>query len=155
RACLPAVAVTARTAAKMRNARDIEGSRCSSAAVRARPRLLHLRWGRQNQRIAKLNDLFAFVGSDDFKRTQSSGRILDIDVARLGDQMVQSLERHLDEVVIGIIGNAEQRQPLRFDLSAKAQRGDLDFGLLAFERGGDTIEETAPLLLVELAGGHG
>src|SRR5262249_31695340 len=69
--------------------------------------------------------------------------------------MIQSLERHLDDVVVGIVGNAEQRQPLRFDLIAKAQRGDLDFGLFAFERGGDAIEETVPLLFVELAGGHG
>jgi hypothetical protein len=34
RASLPAVAVMARTAAKMMNVRDIEGSRCSTAAVR-------------------------------------------------------------------------------------------------------------------------
>src|SRR5262249_27079269 len=79
----------------------------------------------------------------------------DIDVARLGDQMIQPLERHLDDVVVGIIGNADQRQPLRFDLIAKAERGDLDFGLFAFEHGGDAIEETAPLLFLELAGGHG
>src|SRR5262245_56617008 len=69
--------------------------------------------------------------------------------------MIQSLERHLDDVVSGIIGNAEQGQPLRLDLIAKAERGDLDIGLLAFERGGDAIEETAPLLFVELASGHG
>src|SRR5262245_44312491 len=155
RASLPAVAVTARTAAKMRNARDIEGSRCSSAAVRARPTLLHLRWGRQHQRIAKLDDLLDLVGVDDFERHQSAGRILDIDVARLGDQMIQSLERHLDDVIVAIIGNAEQRQPLRLELIAKAERGDPELCLLAFEHGRDAIEERAPLLLVELAGGHG
>src|SRR5262249_612186 len=87
RACLPAVAVTARTAAKMRNARDIEGSRCSSAAVRARPTLLHLRWGRQHQRIAKLNDLLDVGGGDDFLRPQSTGRILAIRVAPPGGPM--------------------------------------------------------------------
>ena len=69
--------------------------------------------------------------------------------------MIQPFERDLDDVVVGIIGNAEQRQPLRFDLIAKPERGDLDFGLLAFERGGDAIEERAPLLFLELAGGHG
>src|SRR5260370_4855690 len=67
--------------------------------------------------------------------------------------MIQSLERHLDDVIVGIVGNAEQRQPLRFDLIAKAQRSDFDFGLFAFERARDAIEERAPLLLVELAGG--
>src|SRR5262249_49252285 len=69
--------------------------------------------------------------------------------------MIQSLERHLDDVIVGIISNAEQRQPLRLDLIAKAQQRDLDFGLLAFERGGHAIKETAPLLFLELAGGHG
>src|SRR6266446_10669426 len=121
----------------------------SSVAVRARRNSLpRLRWGRQHQRIAKLDDLLDVVRIDDFERYQSAGCILDIDIARLGNQMIQSLERHLDDVIVGIVGNSEQRQPLRFDLIAKAQRSDFDFGLLAFERGGDTIEETAPLLLV-------
>jgi len=106
---------------------------------KARLTLLHLRWGRQHQRIAKLDDLPDFVRVDDFERHQSAGRILDVDVARLGDQMIQSLERHLDDVIVGIVGNAEQRQPLRFDLIAKAQRSDFDFGLFAFERARDAI----------------
>src|SRR5215469_7386171 len=155
RASFPAVAVTASTAAKMRNARNIEGSRCSSAAVRLALTLLHLRWGRQHQGIAKLDDLLDVIRIDDFERHQSTGRILDIDVTRLGDQMIQALERDLDDVIVGIVGNAEQRQPLGFDLIAKAQRGNLDFGLFAFERGRDAIEERAPLLFVELAGRHG
>src|SRR5215469_1780355 len=117
--------------------------------------LLHLRWGRQHQGIAKLDDLLDVIRIDDFERHQSTGRILDIDVTRLGDQMIQALERDLDNVIVGIVGNAEQRQPLGFDLIAKAQRGNLDFGLFAFERGRDAIEERAPLLFVELAGRHG
>jgi hypothetical protein len=80
--------------------------------------------------------------------------VLDINVPRLGDEMIQSLDRHLDNVIIGIVGNAEQRQPLRFDLIAKAERGDLDFGLFAFEHDRDAIEERAPLFFVELAGRH-
>src|SRR5207245_3503071 len=116
RASLPAVAVMARTAAKMRNARDIEGSRCSSAAVRARPTLLHLRWGRQHQRIAKLDDLPDVVRVDDFERHQSAGRILDVDVARLGDQMIQSLARHIEDVIVGIVGNDDRGQPLLYVL---------------------------------------
>ncbi len=77
--------------------------------------LLHLRWGRQHQRITKLDDLPDVVAVDDFERHQPAGRILDVDVARLLDQMIQSLERHLDDVIVGIVGNADQRQPLRFD----------------------------------------
>src|SRR5262249_847521 len=69
--------------------------------------------------------------------------------------MIQSLEPDPNEFFVGTVGNAGQRQPLRFDLIAKAQRGDLDFGLFAFERGGDAIEERAPLLFLELAGRHG
>src|SRR5262245_66429066 len=101
------------------------GSGCSNAAVRARPNALpHLRWGRQHQWITKLDDLLDVVRVDDFERHQSTGRILDIDVARLGDQMIQSLERHLDDVIVGIVGNAEQREPLRLDLTAEAPRGE-------------------------------
>src|SRR5215471_14827392 len=118
RASSLAVTVTARTAAKTMDARDMLGLRA-------------------------------------LERSQSAVCIFHIDVAWLGNQMIQCLERHLDDVVVGIVGNAEQRQPLRFDLIAKAQRGDLDFGLFAFERGRDAIEERAPLLFVELAGGHG
>src|SRR6516165_5709904 len=100
---------------------------------KARLTLFHLRWGWEHQWIAKLDDLLDVVGVDDFERHQSAGRILDVDVARLGNQMIQSFERDLDDVVVGIISNAEQRQPLRFDLIAKPERGDLDFGFLAFE----------------------
>src|SRR6516162_10887129 len=151
-----AVTVTARTAAKMTTARDMLGLPVLERGGKGSPdALFHLRWGRQHQRIAKLDDLPDVVRIDDFERHQSTGRILDIDVTRFGDQMIQSFERNLDDVIVGIVGNAKQRQPLRFDLIAKAQRGNLDFGLFAFERGRDAIEERAPLLFVELAGRHG
>ena len=68
--------------------------------------------------------------------------------------MIQVLERDLHDVVIGIVGDTEQRQPVRFDLIAQLQRDDLDFRLFAFERARDVIEEETPLFLVELAGRH-
>ena len=74
---------------------------------KARLTLLHLRWGWQHQRIAKLDDLLDVVRVDDFERHQSAGRILDIDVAGLGDQMIQAFERDLDDVIVGIVGNAD------------------------------------------------
>src|SRR5215467_9497637 len=156
RASSLAVTVTAKTAAKMTAARDMLGLPVLERGGKGSPdALFDLRWGRQHQRIAKLDDLPDVVRIDDFERHQSTRCVLDIDVARFGDQMVQAFERDLDDVIVGIVGNAEQRQPLRFDLIAKAQRGDLDFGLFAFERGRDAIEERAPLLFVELAGRHG
>jgi hypothetical protein len=68
--------------------------------------------------------------------------------------VIQSLERHLDEVILGIIGNADEGQPLGLDLAAEAKRRNLDLGLLAFEHPRHATEERVPFFLVELARGH-
>src|SRR6516225_9264619 len=93
RASSLAVAVTAKAAAKMMAARNMLGLRVLERSGKgSSDALLHLRWGRQHQGIAKPDDLLDVVRIDDFERHQSAGRILDVDVARLGDQMIQSLE---------------------------------------------------------------
>jgi hypothetical protein len=43
--------------------------------------------------------------------------------------VIQSLKSNLDEVVLGIIGDAHERQPFRLHLIAQAKGRDLDFGL--------------------------
>jgi len=113
-----------------------------------------LRRCRQHQRIAKLDDLPDVVAVHDFERRQAAGPLFDIKLAWLGDQMIQVFERDLDDVVIGIVGDTEQRQPVRFNLIAQLQRDDLDFRLFAFERSREAIEERTPLFLVEFAGRH-
>src|SRR4029077_16784119 len=100
-------------------------------------------------------DLPDIVSVDDFKRLYRFRPFLDINLARIWDEMIQSLERDLDDVVVRVVGDAEQGQPLCLYLVAEAKRNDLDLGSFAFEHLGDAIEKRAPLLLIKLPGGHG
>ena len=111
------------------------------------------RW--KHQRIAELDEFPHIIRCDDFDGHQASDILIDIDFLWIMDQMVHAFEGQLDHIILGILGNAEQREPLRLDLIAQRQRGNLDLGPLAFEQLRNAIEEWAPLLLIELANRHG
>src|ERR1700738_1139434 len=64
--------------------------------------------------------------------------------------MIHSLKCNLDDVVLWIIGNTEQRQPFRLDLVAELERGDLYLGTFTDKRFRHPIEVSAPLRFFEL-----
>src|SRR5258707_11576476 len=63
--------------------------------------------------------------------------------------MIDVLERNLDDIVLRIVGHAEQELPLRLDLVAETERGNLDLGALAGKHLGHGVEIGAPLRLLE------
>jgi hypothetical protein len=48
------------------------------------------------------------------------------DLLRIANQMIDPLERNVDEVVVGVIGHAKRRRPLRLNVIAEIERDDLD-----------------------------
>src|SRR4029077_4913016 len=70
------------------------------------------------------------------------------------DQMIKSVKSNFENVVLRIVGDAQQRQPFRFDLIAEGERGDLDLGTLADEALRHPIEEAAPFRLFKLSYSH-
>src|SRR5262249_11112420 len=78
-------------------------------------------WSGQQDGIAQLDDLAYVVSVDDFERGDSFRTVLDRDRTRLVDQVIEALERHLDEVILGVVGNADERQPLGLDLVAEVK----------------------------------
>jgi hypothetical protein len=54
---------------------------------------------RQHQGIAQLCDLPAAVCGNDLDARQPADIIVDVDLAGLGDQVVDSIKRHLEKVV--------------------------------------------------------
>src|ERR1700730_2870709 len=70
------------------------------------------------------------------------------------DQMVEAVEGDLKPVVFRVVDNPDQRQPFRFDLVAKRERGDFDLGPFADHRLRDTFEIRVPFGFFELAYHH-
>src|ERR1700675_1523721 len=65
--------------------------------------------------------------------------------------MIHSLKCNVDDVVLWIIGNTEQRQPFRLDLVAELERGDLYLGTFTDKCFRHPIEVSAPLRFFEPA----
>jgi hypothetical protein len=63
--------------------------------------------------------LFGPVSINNFNGRQSYSPVLEINLARLTNHVIKPLERDFDKVVIRIVSNAVQGQPLRLDLIAK------------------------------------
>jgi hypothetical protein len=55
--------------------------------------------------------------------------------------VVEALDRNFDNVILGIIHDAEERDPIRLYLASQIQRGDLDFRLGRVETFRDLIEK--------------
>ena len=58
------------------------------------------------------------VGVDDFDIDELSGFLVDIDFARLLDEMIEALEGDLENIVFRIVDDAVKRQPGGLDLVA-------------------------------------
>jgi hypothetical protein len=101
-------------------------------------------------------DVAAAVGIDD-SHARQSGRpiIIHPDFARLADQVIVSFERDIDHIVLGMVGNAQQRHPFFFDLVANPEGRPLDLGALADQALRQAVEEGAPFVLLEFLQRHG
>src|SRR5262245_56166314 len=58
----------------------------------------------QHQRVPELHDLLDAIGIDDLEARQGPCPVIHVEFAWSGDQMIQPVESHLDDVVIGIVG---------------------------------------------------
>src|SRR3974390_2328793 len=68
--------------------------------------------------------------------------------------VVKALDGNLHNVILGIIHDAEERDPIRLYLASQIQRGDLDFRLGRVETFRDLIEKRRHLRLIQLASHH-
>jgi hypothetical protein len=66
----------------------------------------------------------------------ADARVFDVgeQFLRLVHDVIDVFERDVDDVVFGIVGNADQRCPLLLDLFAEIERRNLDFRLTSLER---------------------
>ena len=85
----------------------------------------------EHQWLPEPDDLPALIGPDDLHRSQPFRTIFDRDLSRLVNEVVQPFQRDLHKIALRIIGDAEQRQPLRSHVIAERQSRDLDLSLLA------------------------
>jgi hypothetical protein len=69
------------------------------------------RW--QQQPILELDNLLRAIGIDDLDAPERCTAILEIDFAGPMDHMIQSLKSNLDDVVLGIVRDANEWQPFR------------------------------------------
>jgi hypothetical protein len=64
--------------------------------------------------------------------------------------MVKLFKRDLDQIVLLIVGDADQRNPFRLNLVTQVERRDLDFSLLSDQALREVIEEVRPSRPVDL-----
>ena len=93
----------------------------------------------------EFHDLFGALRVDDFHAVQHSLLLVDPDLARLMDQMVQPIESHLSHVVLGIVDDTDQWQPFRLDVVANGQPYHFYFRLFGPELLGEFVQRLAPL----------
>jgi hypothetical protein len=84
--------------------------------------------GSRNMMICE-NDLRDALGIDNLEAQQTVRARIRVQLLRPRDQMIAAVERYLDDIVRQVISNAEQPQPLRFNLIAKRKRSDCDLGV--------------------------
>jgi len=89
---------------------------------------------RQQQLVPELNNLLDTTSVDDFDASKRSCAKLNIDITRSADHMVQPLKSNLDEVVPGIVRDADERQPFRLYLIAEAKGSDLNLCLFGVQQ---------------------
>jgi hypothetical protein len=98
------------------------------AAARSRCPLSGGLW--QHQRLAELNDVLPAVAVGSFQAGEAQLALVDEYFAWFSNHVIEVLERDFDDVILGIVDDAEQRQPLGFDLRPEIERRDLDFRTL-------------------------
>jgi hypothetical protein len=69
--------------------------------------------------------------------------------------VVDPIERHFDKIILWIVDETQQGQPLRRHVIAQSERGDLDFDLLALEQFRYEVKKRVPIRLVEFPDRHG
>lgn len=110
---------------------------------------------RQHQRIVQDDNLHDSVAVDDLQPREHPPVIVHIDRARASHDMVETFEHDFDDVVPGVIRNAEKRHMARAYLTADREPGNFDFGVFAEKQFRGAIEKCAPLGLFEFRYGHG
>ena len=83
----------------------------SCAPRRALPSPARVRRRRQQERIAQLYDLPNIGGIDDFQAREAGGAEIDPDLSRRPDHVIDASERNDDSVILGVVADAEKRQP--------------------------------------------
>src|SRR4029450_6112178 len=82
----------------------------------------------------------------------------DLNLTRMADQMIQLVlasKRDVNEIVLGVVRNAEHREPFRHDLITEVERCYLYLGPLADQYIGHSLEVRLPCLLREKKSIHG
>ena len=108
----------------------------------------------QHQGIAEHENLPHTIHIDDLDTGQIQPVGLDPDLLWLGNQVIDPFQRDFDEVILRVVSDAEEGQPLRLDLIAEIESGDFDFGALSRKNLGHGVEIRLPDRLLELLG-HG
>jgi hypothetical protein len=69
--------------------------------------------------------------------------------------VVDPIERHFDKIILWIVDETQQGQPLRLHLIAQSERDDLDLELFALEQFRYEVKKPMPIRLVEFPDRHG
>ena len=99
-------------------------------------------WSRQHELIPELHNLPHAIDVHDFEARQTADPVIQIDFARPVDHMVEAIERDFHNVVVGIIGDANERQPFRLHLVAQVEGGDLGGAL---EKASELLDARHPV----------
>ena len=95
----------------------------------------------QHQRVTELYDLLDTLGIDDFNARQPRSSNIYVYLAGVTNEVVKTIKRDLDYIILRVIGDSKQRQPLGLDLAAQRQRINLYFRPFSYQRFRHIIEE--------------
>src|SRR5688500_16440372 len=109
---------------------------------------------RERYRLLQLNDLMVAVLVDYLYRSQRHPRLVDEDIQRMHDEMVQTLCRDFKDIVLRIVGDPVQRGQFLVDLSTEPQPGGLDLDVPATKVARYAIEVRLPLSPLQSMGCH-
>lgn len=107
-----------------------------------------MRWRWQHQGIPQLDEMSDVISCDNFDGQQASDVVIDMDLPRMMDEVVQAFERYFHQIVLGIVRNPKQREPISFHLIPERQRGNLNLCALAHDHLRKTVEEWSPLVFI-------
>ena len=64
---------------------------------------------REHQRLQQLDDLAPLIEIDDLHADETFWTLIDKDVLRLANEIVEAFQRDFDEVILRIVSDAKQR----------------------------------------------
>src|SRR5262245_22118593 len=107
---------------------------------------------RKQEGVFELEDVLQAFGIANVERGPMAPGPVEMDLPRFGHGDVDAVKHDFDGIVLGIVAETKEANPICLDLIAQLERGHVHLNRLGFELLADTIKECAQLNLIKFLG---